>query len=67
MLVISNLKQFQSSSKKITLTPNLKEFNKAIVKVIEEVIVIGSYWRITVLDMIDMFKHIKSRSHYLAR
>lgn len=67
MLVISNLKHLQSSSKNITLTPNLKEFNKATVKVVEEVSVIGSYWRITVFDKTDMFNYTKSQSHYLAR
>lgn len=48
MLIISNLKLFQSSSKKKIILPNLKEFNTAIVKLVEEVFITGSYCRITV-------------------
>lgn len=37
-----------TTKKKITVTPNLKKFFIEFVKLVEEVFIIGSYWRITI-------------------
>lgn len=53
--------------RKITLTPNLKKFSAATVQLVEKVFIIGSYWRITMLDKTDMVNYTKTQSYYVAR